>query len=116
MKRLEEISIPIFILAIVILAAFVLVLRAQDTTMPVQTGTISLTSANLQPPVFTTNDLWLEVSGVSNATAYLVIHIPWNETNGVYDLFGTTNLSANVLGLNVTNWVLSAPFLPSSDQ
>ncbi|MGA3163627.1 MAG: hypothetical protein ABSD77_05445 [Verrucomicrobiota bacterium] len=104
-KRLEKISIPIFILTIVILAAFVLVLRAQDTTMPVQTGTISLTSANLQPQVFTTNDLWLEVSGVSNATAYLVIHIPWNETNGVYDLFGTTNLAANVPGLNVTNWV-----------
>ena len=105
MKRLEEISIPIFILAIVILAAFVLVLRAQDTTMPVQTGTISLTAANLQSQVFTTNDLWLEVSGVSNATACLVIHIPWNETNGVYDLFGTTNLGANVPGLNVTNWV-----------
>ncbi len=105
MKCLEKISIPIFILTIVILAAFVLVLRAQDTTMPVQTGTISLTSANLQPQVFTTNDLWLEVVGVSNTTAYLVIHIPWNETNGVYDLFGTTNLSANVPGLNVTNWV-----------
>ena len=93
MKRLEEISIPIFILAIVILAAFVLVLRAQDTTMPVQTGTVSLTSANLQLQGFTTNDLWLEVVSVSNATACLVIHVPWNVTNGVYDLFYTTNLT-----------------------
>ena len=59
--------------------------------------------SNVQPP--TTNDLWLAVSGVSNSTAYLVIHFPWNETNGICDLFGTTNLAANVPGLNVTNWV-----------
>jgi PA14 domain len=51
------------------------------------------------PPVeegylFGTNDLWLQiVSGpVTNATADLVIHPPWNVTNGVYDLFATTNL------------------------
>jgi hypothetical protein len=62
---------------------------------------------NIQPqgfPAPTTNDLWLSVSSVSNATANLVIHFPWNETNGICDLFGTTNLAANVPGLNVTNW------------
>jgi subtilisin-like proprotein convertase family protein len=44
--------------------------------------------------IFGTNDLWLEVLSVSltNATADLVIHPPWNVTNGVYDLFATTNL------------------------
>ncbi len=42
----------------------------------------------------TTNDLWLEIVSmtVTNATANLVIHPPWNVTNGVYDLFSTTNL------------------------
>jgi hypothetical protein len=208
MKRLKEISVPIFILAIVTLAAFALVLHAQDTTLPIQSSPISLgvtnittlgslTDAqleqlirvlaatptitpgggmggtfyslqnpewpplpadvrqlpvwdfgnyffllddldvnyatplvakgggmqamvdpppppggggggtNIQPQSFpapTTNDLWLAVSGVSNATAYLVIHFPWNETNGICDLFGTTNLAADVPGLNVTNW------------
>ena len=33
-----------------------------------------------------------------------MIHFPWNETNGICDLFGTTNLAADVPGLNVTNW------------
>ena len=35
-----------------------------------------------------TNDLWLEIlsMSLSNATANLVIHPPWNVTNGVYDL------------------------------
>jgi hypothetical protein len=47
--------------------------------------------------VFTTNDLWLEITGTTNSgsamTGYLVIHPPWNVTNGVYDLFATTNLA-----------------------
>lgn len=43
---------------------------------------------------YTTNDLWLEIVSmtVTNATANLVIHPPSNVTNGVYDLFSTTNL------------------------
>lgn len=46
----------------------------------------------------TTNDLWLEVAGTTNAmtsngTAYLVIHTPWSEPEGVYDVFATTNLA-----------------------
>ncbi len=42
-----------------------------------------------------TNDLWLEIlsMSVSNATASLVIHPPWNVTNGVYDLLYCTNLA-----------------------
>ena len=44
-------------------------------------------------PVYTTNDLWLSMNGITNTTAYLTIHEPWNVTNGVYDLYYTTNLS-----------------------
>ncbi len=43
-----------------------------------------------QPP--TTNDLWLQEQ-MTNTTASLVINPPWNVTNGVYDLFYTTNLA-----------------------
>ena len=35
----------------------------------------------------------------------LIIHPPWNETIGVWDLFATTNLNAYASGLNGTNWV-----------
>ncbi len=52
---------------------------------------------------YTTNDLWLEITGVTNAAAYFTIHTPL--TNGVYDLFNTTNLVADVPGLNLTNWI-----------
>ena len=43
----------------------------------------------------TTNDLWLQIlsMSLSNATAHLVIHPPWNVTNGVYDLLYCTNLA-----------------------
>lgn len=47
---------------------------------------------------FTTNDLWLEIITVTNSTAALVIHPPWNETNVVHDLFYSTNLASP------TNW------------
>ena len=42
---------------------------------------------------FTTNDLWLQIITVTNGTATLAIHLPWNQTNGVYDLLYCTNLS-----------------------
>jgi hypothetical protein len=45
------------------------------------------------PPVYTTNDLWLQMISMTNGTASLVINTPWNVTNGVYDLFATTNLA-----------------------
>jgi hypothetical protein len=45
------------------------------------------------PPVYTTNDLWLKMVSMTNGTASLVINTPWNVTNGVYDLFYTTNLA-----------------------
>ena len=54
-------------------------------------------SDSFQPPVYTTNDLWLQITGTTNnssdTTAFLVINTPWNVTNGVYDLFATTNLA-----------------------
>jgi hypothetical protein len=54
-------------------------------------------SANFQSQPFTTNDLWLQITGTTNSitangTAWLVINTPWNVTNGVYDLFSTTNI------------------------
>ena len=53
-------------------------------------------------------NLWLQITGTTNTTngltAYFVIWPPTNVTDGVYDLFLTTNLAANVSGLNVTNW------------
>lgn len=54
------------------------------------------------PIVYGTNDLWLEIISVTNSTANFTIHTP---DSAAYDLFGTTNLSANVPGLNLTNWV-----------
>lgn len=61
------------------------------------------------PPAYnySTNELWLEISSSTNPSTNLsvssfVIHSP--ETNGVYDLFMTTNLSPDVAGLNLTNW------------
>jgi len=53
-------------------------------------------------PIYGSNDLWMGIS-VANATASFTIHTP--ETNAVYDLFLTTNLSPSVPGLNLTNWL-----------
>jgi len=49
------------------------------------------------------DDLWLEIVSKVDDTASFVIHTP--DPEGVYDLFMTTNLSPNVLGLNLTNWL-----------
>lgn len=54
------------------------------------------------PPVYGSNDLWLEIISVANATGSFTIHTP---AVAAYDLFGTTNLSPHVPGLNLTNWV-----------
>jgi len=63
--------------------------------------------SGLGGPIFGTNDLNLNIVGLSSAhdLSYLVIYPPWNETNGVWDMFGTTNLAFSVGGLNLTNWV-----------
>ncbi|MGA2281106.1 MAG: hypothetical protein ABSG80_12470 [Verrucomicrobiota bacterium] len=62
-------------------------------------------ASSYQAQVFTTNDLWLEITGTTNTgttvSAYLVIHPPWNVANGVYDLFSTTNLAPSAW-----QWVL----------
>jgi hypothetical protein len=58
------------------------------------------------PPAYShgSNALWLRIAGRTNASAALVIYTP---TNGLYDLFYTTNLGANVPGWNFTNrsWI-----------
>jgi hypothetical protein len=61
-------------------------------------GTDPLTTSS-----YSSGDLWLEITAVSNDSAWIRIHTP--ETNGVYDLFATTNLSPMGSGLNVTTWV-----------
>lgn len=57
---------------------------------------------------FSSDDLYLKIASVTNSaagrTAAVVIHPPEGETNAVFDLFVTTNLSARVPGLNGTNW------------
>jgi len=44
------------------------------------------------PMIINSNLLWLEMVTVTNDTASLVIHPPWNVTNEVYDLLYCTNL------------------------
>ena len=59
------------------------------------------------PVIFNTNELWLQITGESpdRTLSFLTIHPQWNDTNGVWDLFGTTNLAFSVGGLNLTNWL-----------
>ncbi len=54
------------------------------------------------PIVYGTNDLWLECNAVGAGLGTFTIHTP---DLAAYDLFGTTNLSPNVPGLNLTNWM-----------
>jgi hypothetical protein len=72
-------------------------MRAMDSPSPLGFDGGDGFTANFQPQVFTTNDLWLQIVGTTNTgtalTAGLVIHGPWNVTSGVYDLFDTTNLA-----------------------
>ncbi len=88
-------------------------MQAMDVSDPPSPGDGSDTnsdggyySSGFQAQVFTTNELWLQIVGTTNAittngTAYLVINTPWNVTNGVYDLFATTNLAPSAW-----QWVL----------
>jgi hypothetical protein len=43
-----------------------------------------------------TNDLWLEMTAVSNNVSYLTIHPPWDDQNGTWDLWYCTNLDAPI--------------------
>ncbi len=53
-------------------------------------------------------NLWLQITGTTNTgttqTAYFTIWPPAGVTNGVFDLFYTTNLANDVPGLSGTNW------------
>jgi len=65
-------------------------------------------SNSFQSQVFTTNDLWLEITGTTNTgsslKAGLVIHLPWNVGYNIYNLYATTNLAPAVW-----QWVLRSP-------
>src|SRR5262249_20187989 len=43
--------------------------------------------------LYTTNDLWLEITDFTNHVASLVVHRPWNDTNLTHDLYFRTDLS-----------------------
>ena len=62
-------------------------------------------------PVYSTNDLWLEITGLTNTitgkTAYLTIHKPWNDTNLFHDLYFTTSLDAP----RQWNFVMRCPYI-----
>jgi len=55
------------------------------------------------PPTYGSSDLWLQIINATNNQASFVIHTP--ETNGLYDLFTTTNMNTWTSGLNQTNWL-----------
>lgn len=73
-------------------------------TLKTALGVRELDGEGLQPYYlsFSTNDLWLELEAVTNGLAAVLIHSP--VADGVYDLFGTTNLNGAGSGLNRTNW------------
>jgi len=59
----------------------------------------------MQMNSYTSDDLWFEITCLTNYTANFIVHPPDAEaTNGVYDLFMTTSLSPGGGGLNLTNW------------
>ena len=51
---------------------------------------------------FGSNDLWLQIFMTNRALARLLINTP--DTNGIYDVYATSNLNRLVPGLNLTNW------------
>ncbi len=64
-------------------------------------GSGNVNSTNVGPAYsWASNDLWLEITGMTNTTGWFIIHTP---TNSPYDLFHTTNLTLRVGGLNFTN-------------
>jgi IgGFc binding protein len=73
-----------------------------DTNAPSGSGTNSYTLGTVS---YSTNDLWLQIVSVTNSTANLVIHPPWNVTNGVYDLYYCTNLISPI----TWQWLLRTP-------
>ena len=60
---------------------------------------------NEPPAMFTysAGDLWLQIIEVTNSSAWFQVYSP--ETNAVYDLYATTNLSSTEPGSNVTTWL-----------
>jgi hypothetical protein len=60
---------------------------------------------SFQPIILTSNDLYLVITGTTNTgtdtTAFLTIHPPAGTTDGVYDLYATTNLAPSAW-----QWVL----------
>lgn len=58
------------------------------------------------PIVYGSNDLWLELTGVTNGQGAFVLHLPAGAEAFGWDLFATTNLTLDTPpgALNLTNW------------
>ena len=72
-------------------------LHAQETGAPIQTRSASAFS-------FATNSLWLQIIGVTNDTAYLILN---NTTDEVYEVWSKTDLT-------LTNWNIESEIWPTN--
>jgi hypothetical protein len=72
-------------------------LHAQETGAPIQTGSASAFD-------FATNSLWLQIIGVTNDTAYLILN---NTTDEVYEVWSKTDLT-------LTNWTIELEIWPTN--
>ena len=72
-------------------------LHAQETGAPIQTRSASAFS-------FATNLLWLQIIGVTNDTAYLILN---NTTDEVYEVWSKTDLT-------LTNWSIESEIWPTN--
>ncbi|HEX3719066.1 MAG TPA: nidogen-like domain-containing protein [Verrucomicrobiae bacterium] len=75
-----------------------------DPPSPGGTGGDGDGGSSFTPHSYSTNDLWLEITGYSNSMAYLTIHPPSSITNGVYGLYFETNLTVPA----AWSWVLTS--------
>ncbi len=57
------------------------------------------------PPAYSyeQTNVWLEINGVTNGQAFFTVRTP--DSFEMFDMFSTTNLTTNVAGLNLTNWL-----------
>jgi hypothetical protein len=78
------------------------------------TRTLDMVTANSESgkrmevsgPTYGSNDLWLEITGITNGRAYLNLH---NATNQVYEIWSKTDLLA-------TNWHIEQAVWPGTNQ
>ena len=83
-----------------------LAMSAPGPCNPCSTNGNGLVGTNYSgPPAYSYNptNVWLEIKGVTNGQAFFTVRTP--DSFETFDLFSTTNLTTNVAGLNLTNWL-----------